>query len=282
MSAPARVRGRSPRSAGFATGLVARLAGTGLALAGLVAGGCATFSGAHVQEARTGEIVVRMTAPMTFDEIAERTYGDATLGRTVARVARLPYDKKVARGTVLVLPTRDRLRSELAVTEKADSHYDRGLAAVDRGNFRQAAESFRRALETAPDRADIRYNLGLALMQAGELADATAELERVAAARPGDADSRYAFGSVLRRRHAHARALKEFDAALRADSGHAAAAYARARTLADLGREDDATDAWDDFLRRFPDHSLAASARRHRDDPGNGSRPGGTGGALQP
>lgn len=232
------------------------------ALAAAALAGCASLGGPRVERAQTGEMVVRASGGASFARIAEAAYGDSTLGRSVARLAHLPYEDGLPRGTLLVLPERELLQDRVHEQEAADREFQLGLAAADVGNFRQASDHFREALRAAPNRTDIRYNLGLALMQAGELTEATDVLEAVAAARPDDAESRYAFGSLLRRRRAFVRAYEEFDAALRADPHFAKAAFARAKTLEDLEKWDRAERAWRDFLADFPDDPLADSARR--------------------
>jgi tetratricopeptide (TPR) repeat protein len=220
------------------------------------------MGGPRVETAQTGEMVLRTSRPLSFAAAAEAAYGDSTLGRSVARLAHLPYEDGLPRGAVLVLPARERLEARVREEEAADRDFRLGLAAADVGSYHQAAEHFRDALRAAPNRVDVRYNLGLALMQAGELTEATEVLEAVAAARPDDAESRYAFGSLLRRRRAFVRAYEEFEAALRADPRHAKAAFARARTLEDLEKWDRAERAWNDFLAGFPDDPLADNARR--------------------
>jgi Flp pilus assembly protein TadD len=224
--------------------------------------GCATVSGPPIERTSTGEIIVRVRSSTSFDDLADHVYGDPSLGRSVARVAHLPYDDGAKAGMVLVLPIKEVLEKRLTVATDSDRSFEQGLAAADAGSYRVAADHFREALSRSPGRMDVRYNLGLALMQAGELTEATEILESVARARPEDADSRYAFGSLLRKRNAQKRALGEFEAACRLDPKHANAAYARARTLEDLGREEEAEQAWVQFLESFPKDPMADSARR--------------------
>jgi tetratricopeptide (TPR) repeat protein len=234
----------------------------GAAAAAVAASGCATLSGTRVERAQTGELVVRVAAPTTFDTLAESVYGDGSLGHTLAVVSHLPYDGGVPRGTVLVLPERGQLDARLQTARESDRLFEQGLAAADRGAFREAADRFEAALAETPQRIDVRYNLGLALMQSGELSRATQLLEQVAEARPDDAESRYAFGTVLRRHRAYVRAYQEFDAALRLDRRHAKAAFARARTLEDLQKWDRAERAWRSFLQEFADDPMADRARQ--------------------
>jgi tetratricopeptide (TPR) repeat protein len=218
-----------------------------------------------VQTAQTGETVVRVVRSISPADLADRVYGDPELGPALATLARVAPDASIPPGTVLVLPPREELEGRLRVERATEEHFERGLAAADEGRFREAADLFRRALDSAPHRLDVRYNLGLALMRAGDLPEATPHLEAVAAARPMDAESRYALGSLLRKRRAYERALAEFQAVLDLEPRHPAAQFALARTVQDLGRDREARRQWKRFLRRYPDDPLVPSAQRHLD-----------------
>lgn len=226
----------------------------------LLLSGCATLSPLQIDTARTGETVVRVRSSRSFDDLAESVYGNPSLGPALAELAGLPYDDPIPRGELLILPPAEELQDRLALVRTAESAFAEGLAAVDRGAYRAAADRFRVALDAAPHRAEIRYNLGLALLRAGDATAATPVLEEAARLRPDHADSRYAFGSALRQRRAYDRALTEFRAAARLDPDHAAAAYAIARTMEDEGELADAKRAYRAFLVRFGNHELARGA----------------------
>jgi tetratricopeptide (TPR) repeat protein len=250
---------------GRATAVVAVLA--------LGVAGCATLGGsARVRESSSGQFVVEVRGPRTFDELARQVYGDATLGRAVAEASRLPYADGVPRGTLLVLPPLEKLQDRVEVERRSDELFRAGLEAADAGAYREAAASFRASLEITPNRSDVLYNLGLALLQAGEYESATAALRRAAERRPDDPEVHYALGSLYRKRRAWRRALDEFETALRKDRGHAKAAFARARTLADLGEISKAEHAYRSFLRDFPEDPWADRARRDLADLEEGTR----------
>jgi len=239
----------------------------GVASAVLLAAGCAPLSGGTrrsgppvVEQAGTGEVVVRVGSPIEFDDVARLVYDDASLGPAIAELSRLPYAEPVPAGSVLVLPPASELATKRRAAKDTEDLFRKGLASADLGAYEEAAGFFREALAKSPGRADIQYNYGLALSQAGELNEATRALQRAAAQRPGDADYRYAYGSVLRRWREHERALTEFDAALAIDSDHASAAYARAMSLEDLERPSDALRAWRRFVDDFPSHKLRPEA----------------------
>lgn len=243
-------------------------------LAGLAAG-CATFGGVEILEAQTGERIVRVRSAMPFDRLAEEIWGDAARGAELARLARLPYERPVPRGTVLVVPG-----AGPANLRESDRLYEEGMAAAAAKDYSAAVDAFRACLKRTPDRIDAQLNLGLALAETGELDDAIARLEDVVRARPRHAESRYALGTVLHKRKSHGRALSEFEAAFEADPGLAKAAFAAARTLEDLGDEAAARAAWQRFLDRFPKDRLAGEASRRLSalSPGSGGKKKGASG----
>ena len=224
-------------------------------LAALSLAGCASFGRVEILEARTGERVVRVRSTQSFDDLALAIFGDASRGRELAALARMPYERPVPRGTVLVVPG-----AGPAKLREADALYQQGVAAAATKDYVEAARLFRECLKRDPDRIEAAYNLGLALAENGELREATTVLEEVVRARPDHAESRYGLGSVLHVRKEYARALSEFEAAYEADPSMAKAAYAAARTLEDLEDPAAARAAWKRFLERFPHDRLARDA----------------------
>lgn len=74
----------------------------------------------------------------------------------------------------LTLPAR-------AATERAEVAYAQGIVAYDQGNYLDALEQFRLAVEQQPDDADAQFYLGLTLSRIGEFADAVVALEKALA-----------------------------------------------------------------------------------------------------
>jgi Tfp pilus assembly protein PilF len=72
-------------------------------------------------------------------------------------------------------------------TEIWEAHFGLGLVARQREAFVAAANSFRRALDLAPEQPDVMHELGVALLASGSKADALGLLDRAAALRPGEA-----------------------------------------------------------------------------------------------
>ncbi|MEK6226700.1 MAG: tetratricopeptide repeat protein [Chloroflexota bacterium] len=72
-------------------------------------------------------------------------------------------------------------------TEIWEAHFGLGLVARQSEAFVAAANSFRRALDLAPEQPDVMHELGVALLASGSKADALGLLDRAAALRPDEA-----------------------------------------------------------------------------------------------
>ncbi|MDP9274091.1 MAG: tetratricopeptide repeat protein [Chloroflexota bacterium] len=68
-----------------------------------------------------------------------------------------------------------------------EAHFGLGLVARQSEAFVAAADSFRRALDLAPEQPDVMHELGVALLASGSKTDALGLLDRAAALRPGEA-----------------------------------------------------------------------------------------------
>jgi Tfp pilus assembly protein PilF len=83
---------------------------------------------------------------------------------------------------------RDAFQRVLAFDDEIwEAHFGLGLVARRAEDFESAADSFRRALDRAPEQPDVMHELGVALLASGSQADALGLLDRAAALRPGDA-----------------------------------------------------------------------------------------------
>ena len=86
--------------------------------------------------------------------------------------------------------------------------YNQGVCLEKCGNFKEAAEAFRTAIDIDPDRKEARLGLGVCLLKIGE-----AE-----------------------------KALDQFNAYLRSEADHEAALFGRGAALQMLGRVNDALE----------------------------------------
>lgn len=86
--------------------------------------------------------------------------------------------------------------SPRAAAGLADTHYDVGVAYLDKGNIRAAIPEFAKAVELKPSDATYRFALGYALMFDRRLDDAIRELEQAAKLDPRFSEAKNNLGSA--------------------------------------------------------------------------------------
>ena len=114
------------------------------------------------------------------------------------------------------LGPHDPLMIELdALLDSPRAHETRGVAALDRGDWNEAADHFRRGLALEPDHAALRHRVGTALYMMGDHVGALAEFERVVKTSPNYPGAHYSIGVILQADGRHAEAVERFLATLR-------------------------------------------------------------------
>jgi tetratricopeptide (TPR) repeat protein len=116
----------------------------------------------------------------------------------------------------------------------------RGRRAFDAGEFREAADLFRRALSVAPESLAARTNLGLALAQLGNAAEAAVQFEAVLAVDAANVTAHAGLGLLLARQGRDDDAVEHLQAAFRQTPSDAIVSGALAGALARLRRTDEA------------------------------------------
>ena len=156
------------------------------------------------------------------------------------------------RGDVEALPP-DPLRQQLdELLESANAYNIRGGRALDAGNYRAAADLFRRGLELDPSDPSLRQRLGVALFQLGDSSGAMAEFERVVRTAPEQAQARFSLGVLLADQGRDREAIDHLSAALERDPAYIQARVQLADVLARNGRPDEALSHYDEALALDP------------------------------
>lgn len=119
-----------------------------------------------------------------------------------------------------------------------------GLAVVlaGRGRPAEAAQSYRRALEIAPDFTEAHYNLANLYQNSGLLDQAEPHYRTIPQTHPLAARAACNLGSLLVRRNRLEEAAASFTQALEVDPGLAEARHGLARALLRLGRAEEAAE----------------------------------------
>ena len=141
-------------------------------------------------------------------------------------------------------------------------HYNIGLAHLEIGDSATAVESFRRAIELAPERADAFTNLGVSLQHLGRLDDACEAYRQAMQLRPNEPAYYYCWGTALLANNDPSAAVELLGDAYNADVNDPEYCFNFALCLARLDRQDDARQVFAGFLKlsrgRYPERETWA------------------------
>lgn len=127
----------------------------------------------------------------------------------------------------------------------------------------QAIDSYRQALELAPEWIDAHINLGVALYQMGRVEEARAEFAAAVQLDPLSGISRYNLGCVLEEQGRIDEAIGHLRRAARAMPAHADVHFNLALAYEKRGERRLARTEWITYLRHAPSGPWADQARAH-------------------
>jgi tetratricopeptide (TPR) repeat protein len=127
----------------------------------------------------------------------------------------------------------------------------------------QAVESYRQALELAPEWVDAHINLGVALYQMGRVEEARAQFAAAVQLDPLSGISRYNLGCVLEEQGQIDEAIGHLRRAARAMPAHADVHFNLALAYEKRGERRLARMEWITYLRHAPSGPWADQARAH-------------------
>src|SRR5918994_1907690 len=172
-----------------------------------------------------------------------------------------------------ILPA-DPLMVELdELLESPQAYESRGIRALDRKDWTEAAAFFSKGLAIAPDNAALRHRLGTAQYMIGDTANARLQFEDAVRISPEYHLAQYSLGVLLQAEGRHADAINRFTAALKSRPSHTAARVRLAASLRRTGRAKDALPHYEQAVQLQPDntearfgHAIAlVQARRYRE-----------------
>jgi tetratricopeptide (TPR) repeat protein len=132
--------------------------------------------------------------------------------------------------------------------ESPQSYESRGIRALDRQQWTEAAALFRKGLELAPGSAALHHRLGTAMFMMKDAAGAQAEFQKSVDISADYFPAQYSLGVMLQDQRRDAEAIERFAAALGARPGYAEARLRLAATLRRVGRAQEALSHYDQIL----------------------------------
>lgn len=126
-----------------------------------------------------------------------------------------------------------------------------------------AADSYRRVLDLAPDWVEAHINLGVALYQMGSIEEARAAFFSAVQLDPTNGISQYNLGCVLEEQGRLSEAIQHLSCAARAMPAHADVHFNLALAHEKNGQRESARAHWLLYLRHAPNGPWAEQARAH-------------------
>jgi tetratricopeptide (TPR) repeat protein len=160
-----------------------------------------------------------------------------------------------------ILPADPLLVELEELLESPQAYESRGIRALNKQQWPEAAALFRKGLGLAPHRASLRHRLGTAMFMIGDAAGAQAEFEQVVRASPDYFLAQYSLGVMLRDQGRHAEAIARFGDAVRARPGYSEARLGLATGLRRLNRAKESLTHYDQVLAENPQQTEARFGR---------------------
>jgi protein O-GlcNAc transferase len=127
------------------------------------------------------------------------------------------------------------MQSYYWLVDSAEAHYQRGVLAMQAGQWDPAADLFRKGLALDPENVQIGYSLGLALYWKGDQDAAAKQFEAVLRRSPDHVETRFNLAVLLAQQKHYREALTHFAAVAKQDPGRADAQVGQAEMLRNLG-----------------------------------------------
>lgn len=146
--------------------------------------------------------------------------------------------------------------------EQAELGYAKGIVEYSKGNYLEALEHFRSAVDLAPDDAHARFYLGLTQVRLGEFGAAIPQLEKALQLDPSLQHVHYHLGLAYFQEQRYREALSELQRAAQFDPHNAAVQFYQGYTLYQLRRYREALAPFERTIALDPAQALSAQYYR--------------------
>jgi tetratricopeptide (TPR) repeat protein len=199
----------------------------------------------------------------TLQSIADKYYGDETLGNALGEYNDLDPLEPLEAGRSLLVPYDASILVKITRTNEGYVAYNRGTMLARTGQYPEALPYLEKAVAADPGNADAWHNLAVTYQKLGRNEDALGILNRLTRTYRSEKTYHYSRGSVLRALAKKSDALKSFKQAVELDPEYREAQFALAVTLEDLGKTKQARQAWQRYLEIDEDSVWSEEARVH-------------------
>jgi len=153
------------------------------------------------------------------------------------------------RGTLALKPDDPLMRRVDALLNSALAYEASGADALDRGDFKGAADSFRKGIEVAPKEPSLHHKLGTALALLGDGRGAVEQFEQAIRLDPYFVKAHYSLGVIQASTGQASAAIRHFTAALKAEPGYVEARLQLAHALRRGGQPDAALPHYAEIVK---------------------------------
>jgi tetratricopeptide (TPR) repeat protein len=153
------------------------------------------------------------------------------------------------------------LKCEAGERANPRAYNNRGLAALQQGQVRQAAADLSRAIRLRPKEARYYYNRAAARRAAGEDEAALADFAVALRLHPGYAEAHLNRGNLYSRMQRWEEAASDFRQVMRLRPDHPAGYFNLGNLHLELGENESAAARYTEALERHPNHARALSNR---------------------
>jgi tetratricopeptide (TPR) repeat protein len=167
------------------------------------------------------------------------------------------------RGTLSIKPDDPLMDRVNALLNSALAYEVSGVDAMDRGDFKAAAESFRKGIDVSPKEPSLHHKLGTALALMGDKKGAVDQFEQALTFDPNFVKAHYSLGVIQADVGQTAPAMQHFTAALKAEPGYVEARLQLAHLLRRTGQFDASLAHYAEVVRtdaRLPEARLGYAA----------------------
>ncbi len=155
-------------------------------------------------------------------------------------------------GAVEVGPPDPLMADLRGLLDGAVAEENRGVRALDSGDFKTAAEHFRKGVALAPDNPSIRHKLGTALSLMGDTNGAFDQFQETVRRSPDFAQAHYSLGVLLAINGRMLEAIDRFTTAVRYQPDYVEARLRLAELLRQTGRPDAALPQYERVMAIDP------------------------------
>jgi tetratricopeptide (TPR) repeat protein len=156
------------------------------------------------------------------------------------------------RGSVEVGPPDPLMVKLRGLLQGAVAEENRGIRALESGDFKTAAEHFRKGVELAPDNPSVRHKLATALSLIGDTRGAFEQFQETVRRSPGYSQSHYSLGVLLAVNGQPQEAIEHFSTAIRYEPNYVEARLRLAEMLRQTARPDAALSQYSQIIAIDP------------------------------